>query len=55
VAVALCPFVVVYELEGERYQAVGRDMLVLARMADAWQVVWRTMHTESTEPGTNEP
>jgi ketosteroid isomerase-like protein len=55
VAVALCPFVVVYELEGERHQAVGRDMLVLARRADAWQVIWRTMHTESAEPGTNEP
>jgi hypothetical protein len=50
VAVAQCPFVVVYELEGERHQAVGRDVLVLARIADAWQVVWRTMHTESTEP-----
>lgn len=48
VAVAIYPFRVVYELEGKTYLEAGRDVLVLARTAGKWQVVWRTMQTEPT-------
>lgn len=46
VAVAVCPFVVVYDLEGTRYREKGRDTLVLSRSHGKWIVVWRTMQTE---------
>lgn len=49
VAVAVCPFFVVYELEGKTYRERGRDMLVLSQSEGEWRVVWRTVQTESTE------
>ena len=49
VAVAICPFFVVYELEGRTYRESGRDVLVFSRSAGEWRVVWRTMRTESGE------
>lgn len=51
VAVAVCPFFVVYELEGKTYREKGRDVLVLSRSAGEWRVVWRTMQTESGGSG----
>lgn len=48
VAVATCPYRVVYELGGETHRERGRDMLVLAR-TDRWRIAWRTMVTEPDE------
>lgn len=48
-AVAVCPFFVVYEMEGAIYRENGRDVLVLARSGDAWRVIWRTMYTEPAQ------
>lgn len=47
VAVAQCPFSVVYELEGKTYREKGRDVLVLSRSAVQWKVVWRTVQIDS--------
>lgn len=49
VAVAVCPFFVVYELESKTYREAGRDVLVLSRKAGKWSVVWRTMQTEPAD------
>lgn len=49
VAVAVCPFYVVYELEGTTYRERGFDTLVLHRSAGAWRVVWRTMRSEPAD------
>lgn len=48
-AVAVCPFHVVYELDGREYQEKGRDILVFSRDAGAWKVAWRTMQIESAK------
>jgi|SRR5215471_6859863 len=42
-AVVVCPFDVVYELDGQRYRERGHDLLVLSRSSGDWKVVWRTM------------
>ena len=42
-AVAVCPFYVVYELDGKTYRENGRNLLVFSRSSDKWLVVWRTM------------
>jgi len=42
-AVASYRFEMVYEREGARYQATGRDLWIFTRQADAWLAVWRTM------------
>ncbi len=52
VAVAVCPYLVVYELAGKTYRERGRDVLVFCRSAGEWRVVWRTMQTESRETTT---
>ncbi len=49
VAITVCPFFIVYELTGKIYREKGYDVLVFSRIAGEWSVVWRTMHTESTE------
>jgi ketosteroid isomerase-like protein len=46
VAVATCPFFIVYRLEGVTYRERGRDLLVFDRRPTGWRVVWRSMHTE---------
>jgi ketosteroid isomerase-like protein len=46
VAVATCPFSIVYRLEGVTYKERGRDLLVFARQQAGWRVVWRSMQTE---------
>jgi len=48
-AVAACPFSIVYELAGTTYHERGVDLLVFAREAGAWLVVYRSMTSpEST-------
>ena len=42
-AVAVCPFDVVYDLDGKRCHERGHDILVFSRMNGEWKVVWRTM------------
>ena len=48
VAVALCPFVIVYKLKDETYREKGRDMLVFSKKAGEWCVVWRTVQTQKS-------
>jgi ketosteroid isomerase-like protein len=48
-AVAICPFYVVYELGGKKYQENGRDILVFSKSKGEWKVAWRTMQTESAK------
>jgi ketosteroid isomerase-like protein len=45
VAVAVCPFRVVYEISGTTHREHGHDILVLSRLRGEWKVVWRTMQT----------
>ena len=45
-AVAACPFTIAYELEGVTYREKGSDILVFARNAGEWKVVWRTLISE---------
>ena len=45
-AVAACPFMIAYELEGTTYREKGFDLLVFSRAAGAWKVVWRTLISE---------
>ncbi len=49
VAIAVSPFSVVYEMNGETFRESGRDLLVFSRSADEWHVVWRTMQTDPAE------
>jgi len=49
-AVALCPFEIVYEMEGETYREKGIDLLVFARPLGEWKVVWRTVTSEPQAP-----
>lgn len=49
VAVAVCPFFVVYELEGRILRERGTDLLVLARAGDGWRVCWRSMQSRAAE------
>jgi len=46
-AVATYRFRIDYELGGGRYEEVGRDLLVFVKEAGKWQVVWRTLTSES--------
>ncbi|HXO20588.1 MAG TPA: nuclear transport factor 2 family protein [Thermoanaerobaculia bacterium] len=48
-AVALCPYRIVYELEGQVYREAGYDLLVFSRVGEHWQVVWRTLSI-ATDP-----
>jgi ketosteroid isomerase-like protein len=48
-AVAVCPFFVVYELDGQEYQEEGRDILVFSRATGEWKVAWRTMQIDSAK------
>ncbi len=48
-AVATYPFDMRYKLGQETYHETGRDIMVLARRGDQWQIVWRTLITLSSE------
>lgn len=53
VAVAVTPFRIVYEINGQKYCERGHDLLVFARSADGWRVAWRNMQsTAADEPRT---
>jgi ketosteroid isomerase-like protein len=45
-AVAVCPFEIAYDMEGESYREKGIDLLVFARPLGQWKVVWRTVTSE---------
>lgn len=49
VAVAVCPFSVVYEMDGITHRESGRDILMFLKSGNNWIVVWRTMEIESSE------
>ena len=49
VAVAECPYTMVYELEGRQWRSQGRDLLVLRRDRERWRIAWRTLFTEPEE------
>ena len=49
VAVAVCPFFIEYEMQGEVHREKGRDILVFIRAEGKWLVAWRTMQTEPVE------
>jgi ketosteroid isomerase-like protein len=49
-AVAVTPFTIGYELEGNRYRETGSDILVFAKIGAAWKVVWRTLLSEPAPP-----
>ena len=46
VAVATCPFFVVYRLDGVTHSERGRELLVFARQEGDWRIVWRSMISE---------
>jgi ketosteroid isomerase-like protein len=55
-AVAVCPFSITYELEGNTYREKGSDILVFARVGGAWKVVWRTLLSEpAPQEATEQP
>jgi len=54
VAVSVCPFSIVYELDGKTYREKGREVLVFSRSAGEWKVVWRTMQVESSATSAGE-
>ncbi|MEZ6194446.1 MAG: DUF4440 domain-containing protein [Planctomycetota bacterium] len=45
IAVARCPFRMVYVMQGRRHEEEGVDLLVLSRAIGAWRVVWRTVQS----------
>jgi ketosteroid isomerase-like protein len=49
VAVAVCPFHIVYEVQGARHDERGHDILVFSRSSGKWLVVWRTMLVEPVD------
>jgi hypothetical protein len=49
-AVASFRFVMVYERQGVRFRATGRDLWVFALERGDWTAVWRTMLETSEEP-----
>jgi ketosteroid isomerase-like protein len=49
-AVASFAFVLVYEREGMKYRATGRDLWVFSRGDGGWQAVYRTMLNLAEEP-----
>src|SRR5262245_1386204 len=53
VAVALCPFHVVYRLQGAIHRERGHDLLVFSRRDGNWKVVWRTMQTADEDAPAN--
>ena len=49
-AVLTYAFEMVYEREGSRYRATGRDLWVFRREHERWLAVWRTMLDLQEEP-----
>jgi uncharacterized protein (TIGR02246 family) len=42
-AIATYSYEITYEMGGERFTDLGRDIFVFVRSDDRWQAVWRTM------------
>ena len=42
-AVVTFPYDMIYERDGKKYKASGRDLWVFQRQGDTWIAVWRTM------------
>ena len=51
-AVAVCPFEVVYKLQGTKHHEKGKNILVFSLCHGRWNVVWRTMHVEVVTEST---
>jgi hypothetical protein len=50
-AVAVCPFRVVYEIDGATYRERGDEILVFERSEGQWKIAWRTMRAVSEDDG----
>jgi hypothetical protein len=50
VAVAQCPFEMVYERSGARWRSKGWDLWVFEKRGAEWIAVWRTMQGLVEEP-----
>lgn len=46
-AVAVCPFEVIYKLQGSKHHEKGKNILVFSLSHGRWKVVWRTMQVEA--------
>jgi ketosteroid isomerase-like protein len=53
-AVAVCPFRIVYQLEGETYREQGADILVFAHTNGTWKVAWRTVTSQPEDPAASQ-
>ena len=42
-AVAICPWDMTYELNGQEYRESGHDMFILSRVDGKWTAVWRAL------------
>jgi ketosteroid isomerase-like protein len=51
-AVAVCPFEVVYKLQGTKHHEKGKNILVFSLSHGRWKVVWRTMQVEAATEST---
>ena len=51
-AVGSFRFSMVYEREGKRFRATGRDLWLLERLEGRWRAVWRTMQDMAEEEVT---
>jgi ketosteroid isomerase-like protein len=47
IAVVLFPFFIAYELQGISHREHGKEALLLKRTRETWQILWRTMESES--------
>jgi hypothetical protein len=43
IAVAICPWQISYEMNGQTYDETGRDLFVLAFTEGNWRAVWRAV------------
>jgi ketosteroid isomerase-like protein len=46
-SVAVCPFEVVYKLQGTKHHEKGKNILVFSLSHGRWKIVWRTMQVEA--------
>ena len=51
-AIAVCPFEVLYKLQGMKHHEKGKNILVFSLSHGRWKVVWRTMQVEAVTEST---
>ena len=51
-AVAVCPFEVIYKIQGTKHHEKGNNILVFSLSHGTWKVVWRTMQVEAVTEST---